>query len=223
MNKKRLSVVMAGAMLASSVAPVLAAEVQKSEVSAAQLGLLKKELRETLESKTFHSTDVKAGESVYYVTNGLTGTPCNTVADLDSFISNLKVGNKVYVWSEGFRVDEKGNYFSTTKEEEKLVGTYKKADFTDKTENAFGTAKDATKLTKQINDECWAAANAGTIGKVLVSDSGENGSGYYYRDNTAIIKLASGVEISLTEGSEILDFSKPLDKDGYEVKIDLLN
>ena len=207
-------------MLASSVAPVLAAEVQKSEVSAAQLGLLKKELRETLESKTFHSTDVKAGESVYYVTNGLTGTPCNTVADLDSFISNLKVGNKVYVWSEGFRVDEKGNYFSTTKEEEKLVGTYKKADFTDKTENAFGTAKDATKLTKQINDECWAAANAGTIGKVLVSDSGENGSGYYYRDNTAIIKLASGVEISLTEGSEILDFSKPLDKDGYEVKID---
>ena len=220
MNKKRLSVVMAGAMLASSVAPVLAAEVQKSEVSAAQLGLLKKELRETLESKTFHSTDVKAGESVYYVTNGLTGTPCNTVADLDSFISNLKVGNKVYVWSEGFRVDEKGNYFSTTKEEEKLVGTYKKADFTDKTENAFGTAKDATKLTKQISDECWAAANAGTIGKVLVSDSGENGSGYYYRDNTAIIKLASGVEISLTEGSEILDFSKPLDKDGYEVKID---
>ena len=29
MNKKRLSVVMAGAMLASSVAPVLAEEVQK--------------------------------------------------------------------------------------------------------------------------------------------------------------------------------------------------
>ena len=40
MNKKRLSVVMAGAMLASSVAPVLAAEVQKSEHSANELGLL---------------------------------------------------------------------------------------------------------------------------------------------------------------------------------------
>ena len=220
MNKKRLSVVMAGAMLASSVAPVLAAEVQKSEVSAAQLGLLKKELRETLESKTFHSTDVKAGKSVYYVTKGLTGSKVDTVAGLDSFIADLKAGDKVYVWSEGFRTDEKGNYFSTTKEEEKLVGTYKKADFTDKTENAFGVAKDATKLTKQINDECWDAANAGTIRKVLVSDSGENGSGYYYRDNSAIIKLASGIEISLTEGSEILDFAKPIDKDGYEVKID---
>ena len=220
MNKKKLSVVMAGAMLASSVAPVLAADLEKSEYSAAQLGLLKKELRELLESKKFHSTDKNLpGESVYYVTNGLTGTKTK-LAGLDTFISNLKVGNKVYVWSEGFRTDEKGNYFSTTAEEEKIVGTYKKADFTEKTENAFGKANDATKLTKQINDECWAAANAGTIGKVLVSDSGDNGTGYYYRDNSAIIKLASGVEITLSEGSEILDFSKPLDKDGYEVKID---
>ncbi len=219
MNKKRLSVVMAGAMLASSVAPVLAAEVQKSEVSAAQLGLLKKELRETLESKTFHSTDVKAGESVYYVTNGLTGDKVNTVAGLDSFIADLKAGDKVYVWSEGFRTDEKGNYFSTTKAEEKVVGTYKKSDFTEKTENAFGKANDATKLTKQINDECWVAANAGTIRKYLVEDSGENGVGYYYRDNSAIIKLANGREIVLNEGSEILDFTKPIDKDGYEVKI----
>ena len=220
MNKKKLSVVMAGAMLASSVAPVLAADLEKSEYSAAQLGLLKKELRELLESKKFHSTDKNLpGESVYYVTNGLTGAKTK-LAGLDTFISNLKVGNKVYVWSEGFRTDEKGNYFSTTAEEEKIVGTYKKADFTEKTENAFGKANDATKLTKQINDECWAAANAGTIGKILVSDSGDNGTGYYYRDNSAIIKLASGVEITLSEGSEILDFSKPLDKDGYEVKID---
>ena len=45
MNKKRLSVVMAGAMLASAVAPVMAAEVQKSEVSANETGLLQKELR----------------------------------------------------------------------------------------------------------------------------------------------------------------------------------
>ena len=48
MNKKRLSVVMAGAMLASSVAPVLAdtTTVEKSEVSANELGLLQKEIRE---------------------------------------------------------------------------------------------------------------------------------------------------------------------------------
>ena len=48
MNKKRLSVVMAGAMLATSVAPVLAAETEankKYEVSASDLGLLKKRIK----------------------------------------------------------------------------------------------------------------------------------------------------------------------------------
>ena len=53
MNKKRLSVVMAGAMLASSVAPVLAAEVQKSEVSANEKGLLMEELRTLVDSKVY--------------------------------------------------------------------------------------------------------------------------------------------------------------------------
>ena len=53
MNKKKLSVVMAGAMLASSVAPVLAAEVQKSEVSANELGLLQEELRTLVDSKVY--------------------------------------------------------------------------------------------------------------------------------------------------------------------------
>ena len=50
MNKKKLSVVMAGAMLASSVAPVLA-DTTTSETSASELGLLIKKVRETLESK----------------------------------------------------------------------------------------------------------------------------------------------------------------------------
>ena len=48
MNKKRLSVVMAGAMLASSVAPVLAAEVKSYEVSSNDLGLLTAKLREVM-------------------------------------------------------------------------------------------------------------------------------------------------------------------------------
>ncbi|WP_329981795.1 hypothetical protein, partial [Peptacetobacter hiranonis] len=49
MNKKRLAVVMAGAMLASSVAPVLAAEeVAKSEVTLANKGLLINELTDAV-------------------------------------------------------------------------------------------------------------------------------------------------------------------------------
>ena len=222
MNKKGLSVVMAGAMLATSVAPVLAAEVEKGEYSAAELGLLKKELRELLESKKFHSTDANLpGESVYYVTNGLTGAKTK-LTGLDTFISNLKVGNKVYVWSEGFRTDEKGNYFSTEDEKGTTLGEYKKADFTEETVSLWGGK--VTKLTNQINSECWGQDKDGSIAKVLLTDKGDKGTagdrGYYYRDNSAIIKLANGREIVLVEGSKILDFSKPVDKDGYEVKID---
>ena len=49
MNKKKLSVVMAGAMLASSVSPVLAAT--ESTASAAELGMLVQKVRTQLTSK----------------------------------------------------------------------------------------------------------------------------------------------------------------------------
>ena len=75
MNKKRLSVVMAGAMLATSVAPVLAAETTTSEISANDLGLLIGKIREKLTSATFANettedirrNGAKAGKSIYFV------------------------------------------------------------------------------------------------------------------------------------------------------------
>ena len=80
MNKKRLSVVMAGAMLASSVAPVLAAaettSTQKDyEVNGSNKGLLIRELRSLLTSKVFKNVKENegkdgqsvAGKSVYFV------------------------------------------------------------------------------------------------------------------------------------------------------------
>ena len=51
MNKKKLSVVMAGAMLASSVAPVLAAETTAKEYTLGQKKLLASEIKELMESK----------------------------------------------------------------------------------------------------------------------------------------------------------------------------
>ena len=79
MNKKRLSVVMAGAMLASSVAPVLAAEsakdesYKKYEVNGSNKGLLIRDLRNLLTSKVFKNvkennsvSENLAGKSVYY-------------------------------------------------------------------------------------------------------------------------------------------------------------
>ena len=72
MNKKRLSVVMAGAMLASSVAPVLAAETTTQKdytVNNSNKGLLIRDLRNFVNSKIFDNVVVNddlAGHSVYY-------------------------------------------------------------------------------------------------------------------------------------------------------------
>ena len=123
MNKKRLSVVMAGAMLASSVAPVLAAEVQKSEHSANELGLLMEELRTLVESKTFSNDSKNAptvpgglpnlkGKSVYaiYVNGkvalGLDKKPLDvhsTQADWQHVFNALSSGDKVEVLNKGFK------------------------------------------------------------------------------------------------------------------------
>ena len=136
MNKKRLSVVMAGAMLASSVAPVLAAEVQKSEVSANEKGLLLEELRTLLETNKFANDELNkdfAGKSVYKIY--VNGNPAlgltkdengnrlpldvnSTQKDWQHVFNSLRAGDKVEVYSKGFKVVEgKGNYhFETTVE-----------------------------------------------------------------------------------------------------------
>ena len=124
MNKKRLSVVMAGAMLASSVAPVLAAEVVKSEHSANDLGLLIGKIREKLNSQTFAAetaddkvrNGAQAGMSIYEVKVG------NTVLDLDvdseqadyqRELGELKAGQVVEIWTKGF-VKEGEKYYATS-------------------------------------------------------------------------------------------------------------
>ncbi len=122
MNKKRLSVVMAGAMLASSVAPVLAAEVVKSETSASELGLLIQKVRTILTSEKFadetkadrdrNGNDL-AGKSIYEVeVNGVaTGlTEKSTQDDYQKKLGNLKVGSKVVIKSKGF-VKEGEKYY----------------------------------------------------------------------------------------------------------------
>ncbi len=71
MNKKRLSVVMAGAMLATSVAPVLAAEAttEATKVSANELGLLQEEVRNLVENNIFANEEDNAPENTTDVRN----------------------------------------------------------------------------------------------------------------------------------------------------------
>ena len=121
MNKKKLSVVMAGAMLASSVAPVLA-DTTTSETSASELGLLIKKVRETLESKKFaneteadqKANGTEAGLSVYYIKiNGTThkDTAIDTQSELQALLGNLAVGSKVEIWSKGYE-EKDGKYYA---------------------------------------------------------------------------------------------------------------
>ena len=103
MNKKRLSVVMAGAMLASSVAPVLAAD-STNEVSQGRLGLLIDRLETLMDSEKFDANDRKdsqptqfAGKSAYAIQilkNGDAKTPITSNADLTIDLSAKQDGTK---------------------------------------------------------------------------------------------------------------------------------
>ena len=130
MNKKRLSVVMAGAMLASSVAPVLA-ETTKSETSAAELGLLIQKVREKLNSAKFANETKadrdrnggEAGKAVYFIkVNGVEykDTQIDTQGELQTILGNLKVGSVVEICSKG-HVVENEKYYATTEQKTKYT------------------------------------------------------------------------------------------------------
>ena len=115
MNKKRLSLVMAGAMLASSVAPVLAAEVQKVNHSANELGLLQEEIRNLVEKNVFANEEENAptgkddvrNQSVYAVfINGKEQTQLTANASTQKWqnaFNSLRVGDSVKVYDKGHK------------------------------------------------------------------------------------------------------------------------
>ena len=119
MNKKRLSVVMAGAMLATSVAPVMAAEttteVQKNEHSANELGLLQEEIRNLVEKNVFANEEENAptgkddvrNQSVYAVfINGKEQTQLTANASTQKWqnaFNSLRVGDSVKVYDKGHK------------------------------------------------------------------------------------------------------------------------
>ena len=203
MNKKRLSVVMAGAMLASSVAPVLAAETEankKYEVSASDLGLLKKGVREFLATKTFHMSDVNlADQSVYYFTTNLDTTHRKN-AD-DGTIANLTAGQKLYVWSEGFREDENKNYFSTKKATE-------------------GVKEGKYTLDRMIKDAEWfnKSSNAGKPA-YEVAHKIIKGMDVDKANKELKVQLLNGKTLTYTTESYIVAFEQPT-INGYKVPAD---
>ncbi len=218
MNKKKLSVVMAGAMLASSVAPVLAdtTTVEKSEVSANSLGLLMKQLEEKLKSVKFadetkadkERNDALKGKSIYYVVIDGTKYTLDNLSALETKVKTLKTGDKVQVWTEGYvkeTVDGIDKYYAKTNE-------------------LKYTAKDLESGKKVANDIAAAKAD-GTVGSAitnLLATSDEyvpaSGTQTYGKVTLAAGTDTEAATFNIVAGDAVLDFTRPLDENG-----DLLN
>ena len=221
MNKKKLSVVMAGAMLATTVAPVMAATT--SEESANQLGLLIGKVRDILESKKFSDNEKRntidgvgnvSGQSVYYVKiNGVVNNDISKATKeggmalqeaLQTALGNLAPGTTVEIWSRGFVTEGSGDneqIFAT-----ELKTNYSKEDMAD-TSNLVKTINNIPTATN--NKKILADSNAVTVvPNQSVTINLQKGSG-----------VASG-KIVIKPGDKVLDFTQYLNNSGNATKID---
>ena len=211
MNKKRLSVVMAGAMLVSSVAPVLAVEVQKSEVSANELGLLQDELRTLVDSKVYSNvkennpdgkTDLRK-KSVYaiyingkYQDNLVAGA---SQEEWQSVFNNLDSGDKIEVYSDGFKeVDGKVLGYEIKTETPKYTSVQELKTLRDTFYNGDNIAAKYSALVKEAKfDE-----RTEKVTVTFVQDTGMEGDS----NNSIVVGI----------GSNKLDVKKFIDANGDE-------
>ena len=224
MNKKKLSVVMAGAMLATTVAPVMAATT--SEESANQLGLLIGKVRDILESKKFSDNEKRntitvggntvklSGKSVYYVKiNGVENTAITDATAkggmalqeaLQTALGNLAPGTTVEIWSRGFVTEGSGDneqIFAT-----ELKTNYSKEDM----------AQDSAVVTN-INNITTELKNQNILAKDNAVTVVPNQS------ITINLQEKSGVasgKIVIKPGDKVLDFAQYLNNSGNATEID---
>ena len=224
MNKKKLSVVMAGAMLATTVAPVMAATT--SEESANQLGLLIGKVRDILESKKFSDNEKRnkidgvgnvSGQSVYYVKiNGVVNNDISKATKeggmalqeaLQTALGNLAPGTTVEIWSRGFVTEGSGDneqIFAT-----ELKTNYSKEDMAD-TSNLVKTINNIP--TETNNKKILADSNVVTVvPNQSVTINLQKGSG-----------VASG-KIVIKPGDKVLDFAQYLNNSGNATTINSAN
>lgn len=243
MNKKKLSVVMAGAMLSATVVPTMAATTV-TDVSATDLGLLIRRVRETLLSKKFSNVSRNANvngvdlrnKSVYFVK--IDGKECKAITNalesnddsklqiaLQENIGTLKSGQRVEIWSRGYVEEENKVYATTLKEKytkddmnntlaEQIYNSVK----VNKNILADDTKGDSSKeeIVRKENAVSPSSTNA-------VSPSSTNAASL----SSAIdVDLGKSITINLAKdsglnkpiviepGSKILDFTKYIDENG---------
>ena len=199
MNKKKLSVVMAGAMLATSVAPVLAADsVQKYEIGVDQLGVLRAGLNNFLETKKFVSTDKNntlAGKSIYSISSSNTTAIASETKDVSSInLASLKAGDKIYILDDGHR-EVDGKFYSTS----------------DGNVTTTGEVFDETKLkdTTTINK-----LKAYTFVKDAAYD--EDAKELVVTLKSADVNTGANIVLTYKVGDAVVDFDNVLTKDGVK-------
>ena len=225
MNKKRLSVVMAGAMLASAVAPVMAAEV--TDVNMSEKSLLAKKIVDLAKTKmistnnelktNFVSTEVsdlmkdnasaygikvldKDGKEVALNTidSSVTGNETYDIKEIEKILSNdaLKADMTVQV------VERKTTEFlgqiipGTQIEATGKVEKYGVDDFQNPTTNIVDPASNDFVKEIKVNDKKTGATVTLEAIKDLTASKEEN------------------VKIELNTESDELNFNLPLNKDG---------
>ena len=220
MNKKRLSVVMAGAMLASSVAPIMAAE--ETTIPEAQKGNLITEITDLLFDAPRFSKDVrntigsdrKEG-SVYTVKiNGEENTTIYAATKGDKLkstfqktvqteINKLKVGDKVELVALGYREDKdaKGN---------KLILS---SEVSDKYTDANLTEDKAGSIEAELDELARNSSTSAKYSLVIASRGYNNGEGKYVITLTEDAANAYGEKtIEILKDSLRLDFTKYIKK-----------
>ena len=220
MNKKKLSVVMAGAMLATTAAPIMAATT--TDASANELGLLIGKVRDILESKKFSSNTTRntvsgtdlSGQSVYYLKiNGEEAKAVSTATvkggmdlqkALQATLGSLKPGATVEIWSRGYVTEGSGEnekVFAT-----QLKTTYAETDMTTSGDIVTNLTKGLNGNTHILNGEVSTAVTAVPNQSVTIALNSDS--------------LVPGDKIVLKPGSAILDFTKYIDASGNINPID---
>ena len=223
MNKKKLSVVMAGAMLASSVSPVLAAT--ESELDTSRLGSLVEKVHDKLTSERFTAGtgDKEAGKSVYGVKIKGEATinakiDALTVAGkeeelriaLQEAFKDLTADDKVEIWSKGTAKDEKGNLVSQALTTPVYTAAEIKAQLAT-TIAAQLMPSSSTNIIAQSSDVAFANGKISIKFQSGVKFNADNIEGYEFDAKTNTLYI--------TAGNEKIDFANYLNDKGEKVAL----
>ncbi|MCR1953567.1 cell wall-binding repeat-containing protein [Clostridioides mangenotii] len=204
MSKKRnLAVLMAAATVATSVAPVFAAQVEN--LDEASLIAKVKELLGTKYSDPNESGEATPAEeawenSVYKIVAG--STPIKSVSDLEAEIEKAKVaGNDLTV-----EVTDKGH--------KEVDGRIVHRVFTDKIFYKAGT------VANGIGEAYTAANSNNAIKNVKAFDVEGKTTSDAAKVDSMDLELYNGTKIALKIGSDKLDLNEAIDANGNKVVVD---